>query len=175
MYLWRNILCKTINILHSRYYLFFQFNYPLLWGWEPDRLIIVRDIGDVIKDQFTAVTFQSQWFWGKSNVADEFLIAENIDSRLVVEKDDFPQIESLKPLLGLLESHVHEFTWETPSPIDHRTILNMQHFLAGVAGQIVFLGRFQLSEGLLLRFLNWFSKSLIFGFLPNLLVLLDLV
>jgi hypothetical protein len=31
MYLLRNILCKTINILHSRYYLFFPFNYPLLW------------------------------------------------------------------------------------------------------------------------------------------------
>jgi hypothetical protein len=39
MYLWHNILCKTINILQSRYNilqnrynLFFQFNYPLLWG-----------------------------------------------------------------------------------------------------------------------------------------------
>ncbi len=31
MYLWRNILCKTINILNGRYYLFSQFNYPLLW------------------------------------------------------------------------------------------------------------------------------------------------
>ncbi len=39
MYLWHNILCKTMNILQSRYNilqnrynLFFQFNYPLLWG-----------------------------------------------------------------------------------------------------------------------------------------------
>ncbi len=39
MHLWHNILCKTINILHnkynilqSRYNLFFQFNYPILWG-----------------------------------------------------------------------------------------------------------------------------------------------
>ncbi len=79
----------------------------------------------MIDNQFTAVTFQSQWFWGKSNVVDKFLVAENIDSQLVVEKDDLPQIESSKPLLGLLESHVHEFTWETPSPIDPRTILKM--------------------------------------------------
>jgi hypothetical protein len=32
MYLWRNILCKTTNILHVRYNLFFQFNYPIMWG-----------------------------------------------------------------------------------------------------------------------------------------------
>ncbi len=39
IYLWLNILCKTINILQkwynillSRYDLFFQFNYPILWG-----------------------------------------------------------------------------------------------------------------------------------------------
>jgi hypothetical protein len=40
MYLWRNILCKTINILHGRYYSFFQFNYPLLWG-ECNALFII--------------------------------------------------------------------------------------------------------------------------------------
>jgi hypothetical protein len=100
-------------------------------------------------DKFTAVTFQNQWFWGLLNVADEFFVAENIDSQLIVEKDDHPQVESLKPLLGLLESHIHQRFWEAPSPIDPGTILKMQHFLTGVAVQIALLGLFQLREGLL--------------------------
>jgi hypothetical protein len=85
----------------------------------------VRNIGIVIDNRFTAITFQSQWFRGKSNAADNIFVAENIDSRLVFEKDNLPQIESSRPLLGLIESHVHEFTWESPSPIDPRTMLKM--------------------------------------------------
>jgi hypothetical protein len=83
------------------------------------------------------------------NVADEFFVAENINSRLIVEKDDRPQVESLKPLLGLLESHIHQHFWEAPSPIDPGTILKMRHFLTGVTVGITLLGRFQLHEGLL--------------------------
>jgi hypothetical protein len=67
------------------------------------------------------------------NVADKFFVAENINSRLIVEKDDPPQVESSKPLLGLLESHIHQCFLEAPSPIDPETILKMQHFLTRVA------------------------------------------
>jgi hypothetical protein len=112
---------------------------------------------------------------GLVDVADEFFVAENINSQLIVEKNDCPQVESFKPLLGLLESHIYRRLWEAPSPIDPRTILKMQHFLTGVAVQIALLGCFQLRKGHYFKFLNLFLKSLIFGFLPDLLLLLDLL
>jgi hypothetical protein len=99
-------------------------------------------------DKFTATTFQNQWFWGWLNVAGKFFVAENIDSWLIVKKDDHPQVESLMPLLELIESHIHQPFWEAPSPIDPGTILKMQHFLTGAAVRIALLGRFQLHEGL---------------------------
>jgi hypothetical protein len=52
----------------------------------------------------------------------------------------------------------------------------MQHFLTGVAARIALLGRLQLREGLLqVLELILFSKSLIFSFPPDLLLLFDLL